>query len=337
MNPAASFAVTAGLLFAATSTTLAIVVYALRTPILRRVRSPSVRADVAWLLGVLPQVAALLLVLCAAAPSVPALAGLDRDHCLDHGGHGHFCPMHAPVPPPTAMALAALLGGWTLIRAGRLILGEVNGARRVRVLSHLGRSRFAGKVEEIWVPGPPRLCHAIGWWRPKVLVSDSIGQLVHPDELRAALAHEHAHHRRRDPMAILVLRAAGVLQPAVLSQIAEREFREAAEMAADAAAAYEVGDALVVASALVQITRISIAVPGLAMGCDAVERRVLALFALPSGEAAHAFALPLAAATLVIMSVVTPLFGTGETHHVLGLHQSIEGMLEVAMGLLGHA
>ena len=106
-------------------------------------------------------------------------------------------------------------------------------------------------------------------------------------------------------------------------------------MAADAAAAHDVGDGLLVASALVQITRVSIAAPGLAMGRDAVERRVYALLDAPGGEATRALAFPLAGAMLAVL-VLAPNVGVGETHHLLGLHHGVEGLLEVAMEMLGH-
>ncbi len=335
MTPGQSFAVTAVLLFAAASAAVSLVVALARASILERIRSAGLRADVAWLLGVLPPVVALILVLCTAAPSVPAFAGLDGDHCLDHGGHGHFCPTHAPVPPlPLTLAAGAIVG-WTLLRAMRLVVGEWRGARRVRRLSQFGRSHRTRGIEEVWVRGSPRLCHAVGWWQPRVLVSDALRRVVGVGELRAALAHEHAHHRRRDPLAILILRVIGLFQPPALARSAEEDFRNAAEMAADAAAAHEVGDGLLVASALVAITRVSIAVPGLAMGRDAVERRVYALLDAPGGETGRALALPVAALGLFVL-VVAPGAAIGETHHLLGFHNGVEGILEMTMEMFGH-
>ncbi|MDP2316287.1 MAG: M56 family metallopeptidase [Pseudomonadota bacterium] len=335
MTPGLSFAVTAVLMFAAVSATVSVVVAVARGSILARIRSAALRADVAWLFGVLPPTLALVLVFCTAAPSIPALAGLDGDHCLDHGGHGHFCPTHAPVPPVALTVVAGAIVAWTLVRSARLVIGEWRGSRRVHVLSRLGRLRRTQGIEEVWVPGSPRLCHAVGWWRPRVLVSDSLRRVVGVGELRAALAHEHAHHRRRDPLAILILRTAGVFQPPALARLAEQEFRDAAEMAADADAAHELGDGLLVASALVAITRVSIAAPGMAMGRDAVERRVHALLDAPSGEVGRSLALPVAAMTLIVLAVA-PNIGVGETHHLLGLHQGVEGLLEVAIEMFGH-
>jgi beta-lactamase regulating signal transducer with metallopeptidase domain len=218
----------------------------------------------------------------------------------------------------------------------RLAAGEWRGAKRVQVLSRLGRSQVSDGVEEVWVPGAPRLCHAIGWWRPRVLLSDSLRALVSEGELRAAIAHEHAHHRRRDLLAIVVLRFAGAFQPAALARAAERDFREAAELAADAAAAHHVGDGLLVANALVEISRISIAAPGLAMGEGSVERRVRALLDRPGGEIRRAVALPCVGVVLLLL-VAAAHAGIGETHHLLGLHHGVEGILGVAMAALGHA
>ena len=132
-----------------------------------------------------------------------------------------------------AVSIAAgVLVAWTLIRAGRVLAGERRGARRVNRLSRLGRLQRSRGVEEVWVPGAPRLCHAAGWWRPRVLVSESLRRVVATRELDAALAHEHAHLRRRDPLAIVILRVVGACQPPGFTRAAERCFREEAEMAA---------------------------------------------------------------------------------------------------------
>jgi Zn-dependent protease with chaperone function len=340
VTPALSFAVTAVLLFAGVSVALSAALASLRRPILGRLRSTGIRsawirADLAWLSGVMPPLVALFLILCAASPSVPALAGLDGDHCHDHGGHGHFCPTHAPPPPVGLTLLAAVLVGGTVWRAAGLAKAEWRAAQRVRALSRLGRAHRVRGVEEVWVPGSPRLCHATGWWRPRVLVSESLAQRVGAGELRAAIAHEHAHHRRRDPLAMMLLRIAGTFQPTALARKVESDFRIAAELASDAAAAHAVGDSLLVASALLEITRVSIAAPGLAMGRDAVEQRVQALLDEPGGEVGRAVALPLAGACLLLLTFASKA-SVGETHHVLGLHRSVEGLLERAMETLGH-
>lgn len=335
MTPGLSFAVAAVLLFAAASAFLSLVVAVVRGPLLNGVRSAARRADVAWLLGAVPAAMALILVLCTAAPSVPALAGPDGDHCLDHGGHGHFCPSHAPTPPAAVSIVAGALVAWTLVRVARLVAGERRGSRRVERLSLLGRSERSRGVEEVWVAGSPRLCHAVGWWRPRVLVSESLRRLVAPGELGAALAHEHAHLRRRDPLAILILRGVGAFQPSAFALGAERCFRDEAEIAADAAAANEVGDGLLVASALLAISRVSMPIAGFAMARDAVERRVYALLDAPEGEVRRALALPVAALSVVALGFALNV-GVGETHHLLGVHEGIEGILEVAMDVLGH-
>jgi hypothetical protein len=46
----------------------------------------------------------------------------------------------------------------------------------------------------------------IGLWRPAIYISDGLVRQVSPVALRAALAHEEAHRRRRDPARLLVLR-----------------------------------------------------------------------------------------------------------------------------------
>ena len=71
------------------------------------------------------------------------------------------------------------------------------------------------------------------------------------------------------------------------------------------------------------------------MGRDAVERRVAALLDSPGGEVGRSLALPVAAMVLTLL-VAASKVGVGETHHVLGLHQGVEGTLEMAMEMFGH-
>jgi beta-lactamase regulating signal transducer with metallopeptidase domain len=151
-----------------------------------------------------------------------------------------------------------------------------------------------------------------------------------PAELAAALAHEHAHVRRRDPLAVALLRVAGLFVPSPCARRAERDFRAAAEEAADAAAAYAVGDGRVVASALVRLTRISLRAPALAAADRGVERRVEALLANPAGEAGSSGVVLLAQA-LFVLTVAAPLAGVGETHHVVGFHAAVERVVEAVM------
>ena len=62
MTPGLSFVVTAVLLFAAVTTMTSAAIALGRPRLLGRIRSASLRADIAWLLGVLPPTVALVFV-----------------------------------------------------------------------------------------------------------------------------------------------------------------------------------------------------------------------------------------------------------------------------------
>jgi hypothetical protein len=95
-----------------------------------------------------------------------------------------------------------------------------------------------------------------GLWRREIVVSSGVAHGLHPDELRAALAHELAHLRSHDPLlgwALLALRTVFFFNPAVqiLARIAAREI----ENRADDVAVTLLGEPSVLAAALVKTFR----------------------------------------------------------------------------------
>lgn len=321
----ASFVVVGVLVFAAVSITGSALTAVFRHAVLGSVRSPARRADLAWLIGVLPAAAALAVVFGAAVPS--GLADVGTHHCLEHGGHNHFCPVHATSPPVVATVLALVLVLSTAARALRMGIGEWRGRTHLRALERLGRVERRDGVEEIWVPGSPRLCHTFGWWRPRIVFSASLAVFLSRPELQAASAHEHAHARRRDPLALVLLRCSGLLVPSRAARASEQAFRDAIELAADAAAAAEVGSGVAVAGALVALARVHGRTPALGMAQPAIDRRVYALLASPGGERRQSFVLRIAG-----VGIVASALGAGaamrEPSRLAEFHHGVESVIE---------
>ena len=96
---------------------------------------------------------------------------------------------------------------------------------------------------------PQAFC--IGLLRPRVYVSRAALALLDGDELKAVLAHEAHHARRRDPLRLLVARALsdGLFFLPVVRRLAER-YAALAELAADESAAQGRGGRRALASAL---------------------------------------------------------------------------------------
>jgi Zn-dependent protease with chaperone function len=100
-----------------------------------------------------------------------------------------------------------------------------------------------------------------GFWRGRLMISDSARHLLTKEQLAAAMRHESAHVDSRDNLKQLVLRFCAFPFLASL----DRAWLHAAEVAADDAAAVDEQTALDLASALTTVARTSMAVPKLGM------------------------------------------------------------------------
>lgn len=222
-------------------------------PLWRR-QSSSARADWAFVIAIVPAIAVIAAVASAAAPSIASVLGLAADHCPGHSHHLHVCLVHSTGLRPVVATLGAFaLVVWTF-RAGSLLRNTIQVNRCVRALERLGTRRAASSVIEI--PGAPRLCHAIGLLRGRILISESLIHQLRPAEIGCALAHERAHLQRRDPLSNLLMSVAALFQPPFLPTLWQRAYRAAAEEACDDAAAIAVGDGTLVAEALVAVATV---------------------------------------------------------------------------------
>lgn len=144
-----------------------------------------------------------------------------------------------------AVSLATLfLGVRSIIRQG------VDGRRylsRLRIVEPLGMDRM--RVFFVDDDRPQAFC--AGLVRPRVYVSTAALVALDDDELRAVLAHERHHQRRRDPLRLLVVQALGdaLFFMPVLRRLRER-YAILAELAADEAAVSAAGSRSALASAL---------------------------------------------------------------------------------------
>ncbi|WNG50467.1 hypothetical protein F0U60_44810 [Archangium minus] len=248
----------------------------LRARALQRV--PALRADLAFVLGTLPALASVGVVAAAAAPPLAAALGLADDHCLGHGHHVHLCFLHTATVRPVLAAVGAFSLAVFLFRAGDVVLRLLRVRARLSALESLGTPR-PGLFPIVAVPGAPRLCHAVGLVRRRILLSASLEEALTQEEVRSALAHEEAHLRRREPLLGLLLGVAGLFAVPFLARACVAAYQTAAEEACDAEAAAAVGDGGLVAGALVKVATLqrrlsNVAGEMPAFGALALERRV---------------------------------------------------------------
>jgi beta-lactamase regulating signal transducer with metallopeptidase domain len=281
---------------------------------------PARRADAIFLMATAPAALCISVVAAAAAPSLASALGLASDHCTIHRHHLHLCIVHSSGLRPLLAALGAFALAIFLFRAGLLLKRLLETKSQLRALERLGTRRI-GRFPVISVPGAPRLCHAVGLRDRRVVVSEDLASTIGAMEFDAALAHEEAHLRRRDPAAFLGLSIASLFAVPVIARYLSVRFQEAAEEACDAEAAAAVADPPLVAAALVKVASLQREAPVSgarmsAFGETALERRVrfLLLDAAPGIAPARAI---LVAATATAAAFTVALLQAGHVHHAV--------------------
>ncbi len=267
------------------------------------------RADLALFAGLLPLLVAMAVLAGVMLPSVADAAGWRPDHCVGHDHHVHLCLVHAATIPARLAAIGAIAAVVVGVRAASALAALARTRRLIRALEQLGRT----EDDIVHLPGAPRLCHAAGWIRPRVLLSEALASVVAPEHLAAALEHERAHVRRRDPLAGALLALASSATLPFAARAATRAFREAAEEAADAEAA-RIHGGIGVADALLAVARVQTHAPLFAFGEGTLERRVRAL--LVGAPAATARGLSLAG-ILGVASLTCAALGADAIHHAV--------------------
>lgn len=199
------------------------------------------------------------------------------DHCLAHGDHHvHLCWTHgAPQPPLVLSVVAGACLLFALVRVTSAVISLVRSGRALRALR-----ATTDQEDGRWViPASAPIAFTAGVLRPRVFVSR--GLLDDGERWRAVLAHERAHARAGDPRWRWLMRVLGAFHLPVVGEALSRAHAEAQELAADAAAAEDIGDALRVAEALTEWVRLeSSTVPlpfSVGFGEGSLRRRVLAL------------------------------------------------------------
>ncbi len=233
-------------------------------------------------------------------------------HCVVEHGHLHHCLACAlPAPSVAVSVLAIVYGAWAL---GGLARVAVAFARAHRAMARLRRAE-ARDGDLALLPVPGHVAFVAGFVRPRTYVSEQARAWT------AVLAHERDHARHRDPLARLLARLALVVAPGLGGWLEPRLAR-AQELAADEAAAGDVGDRLEVARQLVDWARLHATAPPLALafGHGDVGERVRLLIDPPRYLAgpsrAQLGALALGAASVAL--VLAP-----------SIHRGVEGLVHL--------
>jgi Zn-dependent protease with chaperone function len=164
------------------------------------------------------------------------------------------------------------------------------------------------------VEGPAPLILCVGTWRPRILVSPPMLELLDEGELRAAVAHELSHVRWHDVFAswvLLAVRVVSAFNP--VAQVLGRTVAWETELRADADAAAWTRRPAALASALLKVHgQPTMEAPGrLALSARlerartfAIEARCRRLLDAPVKPASERLAFPFVAAGLALSALL---------------------------------
>ncbi len=171
-------------------------------------------------------------------------------------------------------AIIEPIGPWCLCAAllGALIcvLSAYRGVRAV--VATIRYQRFCQRPASEYMLAGEKACMRVtdapgpvlalaGIFRPTLLVSSAVLNVLSSEELRSAINHEHAHHASRDNLKrLLILCAPDILPFWNAFSACERAWARFTEWSADdRVVAASAADALSLAAALVQVARLSTA------------------------------------------------------------------------------
>lgn len=275
----------------------------------RRVAPERLGPEGAFTVALLPLAGFAAVFVGVVTPPALSAIGWTADHCTVHDHHGHFCFRHGEWRPVLSAVGAVALAGLT-IRLLRLVRTL---AAAKAAMSALSRENTGTVVN---VESSNALLYASVWSGGRILVSRGVRGALTPEELAAALAHERQHLLRRDPFWYLVAHGASVV--AVDGALAQR-FEQASEVACDAEAVRAGVDPVVLASALLKLSRVShLAPPGAgaaALIAHPIERRIRALLAGPKQTGSSARAVAIGLGVLLFAPVAAVALAPG-IHHL---------------------
>jgi Zn-dependent protease with chaperone function len=287
--------------FLVLNVSLSLMVAATARPISARLTalSPEVRAR--WLLALrlLPAAVSILFVAGVFLPSFFVLEPR------------HFDEAFGVTTTTFAVASCALVA--TALWRGAAALGDA--ARRSRLWIERAQPIVLGGA-----PGPVFCLDApvpamtlVGVFRPKLLVTRPLLDLLTTEELRASVAHEVAHFGSWDNLKRLLMRAVpDALSVLRASRRIEHDWAQAAEHAADSRAALDDSTRLALASALVKIARLTPPVQPLTaalasplVGGEGIASRVARLMDTSSPERRSAWLAPAGGTAIAIGAALT--------------------------------
>lgn len=279
------------------------------------IRIPSrVRHMLTWVTGLLPLTTSSFVLVIAFGPSLLDFFGIATDHCRYHLGHDfHLCFVHGSSPAPSSLmsALTVFLVasiGWALAREFGRSIESLRWVWRLERLAHFDANSGLYRLET-----QKPIAFTVGYWAPKIFVSDGLESRLDSRQFRAVIEHEATHARGRHALIRAFVRGATGAYPEGLRRWFDETLAANAEHICDDSAAQLVGDRLVVAETILTMARDDrgqVPKTALQFGATAIEQRVRALVEPRPDEGLWGVFRPAVVATLVL-----PFFVLERLHH----------------------
>lgn len=284
----------------------------------RRLRAFGPRAEQAAAATALavPPVLALILTLSI------ALLARRFDHCLAHLHHLHLCPEHGGHWSGVAWAVAAVAAAVAAFSVGllRRTVAALTGARALARLRRVARSvDFDGQRVRVVESARP-FCFVAGRWGGEIYVSTAALARLADAERTAVFAHEATHVRGKHLLVRRVLDRLAFVGAPGFAQWLLRRWDAATERACDRAAARAVGDATIVATALVSMARLAgPPAPGLAFPATGrlLDQRVESLLAPEGADRGAASRIRRGAIALCVIFTALVIALAEPLHHLI--------------------
>ena len=215
-------------------------------------------------------------------------------------------------PVATALTVAAWLCGWAISQPDP-VPGHVSGLIFLVALPFvlIGARAVLRAIWSLWHTPRGFAIATVGFWSPRVIVAPELAQLLDANALRAALAHERAHVRHRDPLRIWLAQFVTDLQcPWSAAQRRFTDWLTALELARDDEARAGGIDGADLAAAVLGSLRLQCRTSGTAATLigrpEALPARIARLLGpLPAGTAAQTIETPYVALTGALLFVWT--------------------------------
>jgi beta-lactamase regulating signal transducer with metallopeptidase domain len=239
-----------------------------------------------WFMSLHPRYGSLLLLAFWTAPFIASLSStlilfmpsidsvLIDPHCHSD------CSSHVPLISSTGLAWFGFTTGSIvfLLLIYRLLHTMYQSLQLRRQFNFLGRKH--GDYYTINSRSP--LVFTLGWWKPRIYISEGLSRACANKDLSIVLLHEQAHQERRDNLRLLMARLCSAILIGRLARNVMNDLRLMTEEACDFRAAERFGH-VAVAETLLKIKRLLMNQPSalpqhaLAFAERDVESRVIAL------------------------------------------------------------